>query len=317
MMKRKLVTGIILGVVLLSLIGAAIFRDRPDYNGADASSDEGQIGIINVTGVIVSGGSVGGFGGVQAGSMTIINQLREAAENPNIKAVVLYINSPGGSPAASLEIGNEIKRLRQSGKKVIAYMADTAASGAYWISCETDRIVANPTTLTGSIGVIMQTMDLQGLYDKIGVDYNVFKTGPYKDMGSNNRDVTPEEREIFQSLLDDDYQQFVDVVAEGRKMDRERVLELADGRVYSGRQAHELGLVDQLGDMYDAVQTAAEMAGIEGEPETVDLSPTGFWHELFGEVAARRYMGINGLELFNYRPMLLPGGGIDYEYIGR
>ncbi len=313
-MKRKVITGIIFGIVALSLIAAAALNEQRNFRAQSATSGNDAIGIINVTGAIMSGGGGGGFSSIQSGSMDIINQLRKAGEDPNIKAVVLYINSPGGSAAASLEIGNEIKRLRKSGKKVVAYMSDSAASGAYWISCATDRIVANPTTLTGSIGVIMQTVDLQGLYDKIGINYRTFKSGPYKDMGSSSRDMTEEERKIFQSMLDDTYQQFIDVVVEGRNMSRDEVLKLADGRIYSGRQAYELGLVDQLGDMHDAVQTAAKMAGIKGEPEIINLSPTGFWEQFLGVIAARKTFTINDLNVIPYGPMLLPGGGTEYEY---
>ncbi|MBM7853760.1 protease-4 [Desulfohalotomaculum tongense] len=304
-MKRKIVAGLIIGVVMLSLFAAAVFKEEPVLNRAAGGADA-DIGIVDITGVITTGGS-GGFGGdVSAGSQTVISQLQEARENPNIKAVVLHINSPGGSAAGSLEIGSEIKRLRQSGKKVVAYMGDIAASGAYWISCETDSIVANPATITGSIGVIMQTMDLQGLYDKLGIDTNVYKSGPHKDMGSASRDVTEEERAIFQSMIDDIYQQFVTVVANGRNMDVERVKELADGRIYTGRQALELGLVDELGDMHRAIQIAAELAGVDGEPSVVDLSPRTVWDELFGQLSAGGKFQLYRFKLPYFGLLLLP-----------
>lgn len=280
-MQRKTITLAILAVVLISLVGAAVFKGKPATS--TNTPNQASIGVIKITGAIASGSSGGGgFYEVITGSQTVIEELRQAKDDPNIKGVVLYVNSPGGTPAGALEIGNEIKRLRKAGKKVVTYMAETAASGAYWIACETDLIVANPTTLTGSIGVIMQTTDLQGLYDKLGVEQNVFKTGPYKDMGSSARDITPEEREIFQSIIDDSYQQFLEVVAKGRNMDIEQVRQLADGRVYTGRQALELGLVDQTGDFHQAIQTAAKMAGIKGEPNLVHLSTQTFWESLLG-----------------------------------
>ncbi|MBO8137806.1 MAG: signal peptide peptidase SppA [Desulfotomaculum sp.] len=315
-MKRRIVTGVILAVVLLSILGAVVFKNRPNFNAPAVGRGTGDdIGLISISGVITTGSSAAGFAGsANTGSQTVISQLREAGENPSIKAVVLYINSPGGSAAGSLEIGSEIKRLRRSGKPVVAYMADMAASGAYWISCETDTIVANPSTMTGSIGVIMETLDLQGLYDKLGIDTNVFKSGPHKDMGSQNRDVTEEERKIFQSIIDDIYQQFLTVVAEGRNMDINKVKELADGRVYTGRQALKLGLVDEVGDLHRAVQAAAELADIKGRPSVVNLSPRTFWDELFGQLSA-----VNGPPVLQnfyspyFGPMLLPEG---YAAIG-
>ncbi|MEG6617437.1 signal peptide peptidase SppA [Peptococcaceae bacterium 1198_IL3148] len=294
MSKRKIVTIAILGVVVISLIAAALGQN----NGAKTTgAAEDSIALIDISGMIVSGTSGGSFtGDVMTGSQTVIEQLRQAKDDPNIKGVVLRINSPGGTPAGSLEIGNEIKRLRQSGKKVVAYMAETAASGAYWISCETDRIVANPTTMTGSIGVIMQTVDLQGLYDKVGVEQKVFKSGPHKDMGSEARDITPEEAAIFQGLIDDSYEQFLEVVANGRNMEMEKVRALADGRVYSGRQALKVGLVDQVGDLQQAIETTAKMVGIKGEPQVVNFGPKNFWDQLLGV----KLMGLQ------YGPQLLP-----------
>ena len=159
-MKKKTITMGILAVVFISLLGASVFKGKP--SGNTSTTAQASIGVIEITGAIASGSSGGGFSQVITGSQTVIEELRQAKEDPNIKGVVLYINSPGGTPAGSLEIGNEIKRLRQSGKKVVTYMAEMAASGAYWVACETDVIVANPTTMTGSIGVIMQTADLAG-----------------------------------------------------------------------------------------------------------------------------------------------------------
>ncbi|MTI80630.1 MAG: signal peptide peptidase SppA [Firmicutes bacterium] len=308
-MKKKIIAGAIIGVVLLTLIAVGLFRDKTGLDRvAGDNSGEGEIGIIHISGVITTGGSSGGFtGAVNAGSQTIISQLQDARENPQIKAVVLYINSPGGSAAGSLEIGNEIRRLRKAGKKVVAYMADSAASGAYWISCETDTIVANPATMTGSIGVIMRTTDLQGLYDMVGIDNNVFKSGPHKDMGSEVRDVTEEEREIFQSMINDIYDQFLNVVSRGRDMDMEQVKKLADGRVFTGRQALEKGLVDELGDMHKAVQTAADMAGIEGDPSVVNLSPRTFWDEFLTEMKNANKLNLQKLGLLpDYGMLLLP-----------
>ncbi|MCD5407018.1 MAG: signal peptide peptidase SppA [Desulfotomaculum sp.] len=306
-MKKKVITGIIVLVLVLSVALTAIFKDLPATDRPTQVLGN-AVGIIDITGPIVSGGSGGGFSSdPQAGSTAVINQLREAAANPDIQAVVLYLNSPGGSPAASLEIGNEIQRFRQQDKQVVAYMSDMAASGAYWIASQTDIIVANPTTMTGSIGVVMQTMEWHGLQNLIGLETNTFKSGPHKDIGSPCRDITAIEANIFQSMIDDIYQQFITVVAEGRNMELTEVKKLADGRVYTGRQAFELGLVDELGDMKQAVQVAADLAGIEGEPHIINLTPVSFWDEFMGQMSIGSKSPWSYLNIKpHYGPMLLP-----------
>jgi protease-4 len=287
-LKKKVIAGIVLGIVAFTLVFAAV--SKPGDNNAVSSHGNGEVGIIYIEGVIANGQS-GSALGDQAVSEDIATALREAARDPGLKAVVIRLNSPGGTAAAAQEIGAEVERLRKSGKKVVASMGDTAASGAYWIAAGTDRIVANPGTLTGSIGVIMERYDLQGLYGKVGVDTETFKSGPYKDMGSSSRSSTPEERAIFQSMIDDIYSQFVEYVAQGRHKDIAEVKTLADGRVYTGRQAKELGLVDQLGDFHDAVLLAGALAGIPGEPTVVELGPKNFFRELFGVTGGNTFFG--------------------------
>lgn len=278
-MKKKVIAGIVLGIVAFTFVFAAI--TKPGGNAAASKHGNDEVGIIYIEGVIANGQSGSALGG-QTASEDIAATLREAARNPGLKAVVIRLNSPGGTAAAAQEIGAEVERLRKSGKKVVTSMGDTAASGAYWIAAGTDLIVANPGTMTGSIGVIMERYDLQGLYGKIGVDTETFKSGPYKDMGSSSRSSTPEEQAIFQSMIDDVYSQFVEYVAQGRHMDVPTVRDLADGRVYTGRQAKELGLVDQLGDFHDAVLLAGSLAGIPGEPTVVELGPKNIFRQLFG-----------------------------------
>jgi protease-4 len=279
-LRKKVIAGIVLGIVFIILVIMVV--SKPGNNNAVSPRSHGEVGIIYVEGVIANGRSGGTALSDQTVSEDVAAALREAARSPEIKAVVIRLNSPGGTAAAAQEIGAEVDRLRKSGKKVVASMGDTAASGAYWIAAGTDSIVANPGTMTGSIGVIMERYDLQGLYGNIGVDTETFKSGPYKDMGSSNRSTTPEEQAIFQSMIDDIYSQFVDYVAQGRQMDAARVRTLADGRVYTGRQAKELGLVDQLGDFHDAVLLAGFLAGIPGEPAVVELGPNNIFRDLFG-----------------------------------
>lgn len=285
MRRQRLWAGVIFAVVLLSLVLAAVFGVRGGAPGRVASGE--AVGIVRIEGVIV-GGTGGDFMGATLGADGVVAQLRRAADDPSIKAVVLRLNSPGGSAAAAQEIGQEVDRLRQAGKKVVASMGDTAASGAYWIAAKADRIVANPATITGSIGVIIQTQHLVGLYEKLGIDTETIKSGPHKDMGSPARPLTPEERRIFQGMVDDIYDQFVAVVARGRRMDASKVRELADGRVFTGNQAKKLGLVDELGDLRDAVRLAGRLAGIRGEPCVVELGPRTIWRNLFGGLESAR-----------------------------
>lgn len=292
MNKKLIIAAIILGLGFFSLIGA--FALQPRGNRGSSGQDLGQsIGIINVEGVIMGGSSAGTLLSSGAGSRELMEQLKEARENPDIKGVVIRINSPGGSSPASQEIGEEIDKLRKSGKKVVASMGDIAASGGYWIAAKADKIVANPATMTGSIGVIIDLQNLQELYGKIGVKPITIKSGPHKDMGSTSRPLTTEEREILQSMVDDIYEQFIDVVATGRHMKREDVKKLADGRIFTGRKAMELGLVDQMGNYYDAIELAGKMAGIDGEPQVIELGKENPWEMFFsGTRRARTLLGV-------------------------
>jgi len=207
--------------------------------------------------------------GVIQNSSEVIRQLRKYAKDSSIPAVVVHINSPGGGAAPSQEIYEEIKKLREKGKKVVASMGTVGASGGYYVACAADTIVANPATLTGSIGVIFQFPVAEELFKKIGVKFEVIKRGEIKDVGSIARSMTQRERESIQSVVDDTYEQFVEVVAESRGMKKEEVLKIADGSIFTGRQAKELGLVDELGNLQDAIKIAGEMVGIKEYPRTV------------------------------------------------
>ena len=234
---------VILGIRILGEPGAAPFG-------------RGRVAIVEVDGLIVD-------------AERVIRELERATDDPSVRAIVVRVQSPGGVVAPTQEIHAAIARVRARGKPVVASMGSVAASGGYYLSAAADRIVANPGTLTGSIGVIMQLAELQELLKKVGVHYDIVKTGRYKDTGNISRPLTPEERAILQSLLDDMYDQFVDAVASGRHLARSAVLTLADGRVYSGRRARELGLVDQLGGLDDAVRLAGELGGISGKPRVL------------------------------------------------
>jgi len=215
-----------------------------------------KVAVVEIEGIIVDGS-------------TAVRELREHAENPSIKAVVLRVNSPGGVVAPTQEIFAAIQRARKAGKPVVATLGAVAASGGYYVAAAADRIYANPGTLTGSIGVVMQMANLEGLLKKVGVEYVVVKAGAYKDVGSFARTMSPEERKMLQALLDDVYSQFVDAVAEGRGLERKDVLAFAEGRIYSGQQALTLKMVDELGGFEDAVEAAGKLANIPGRPKLV------------------------------------------------
>ena len=241
-----------------------------------------QVAVIHVEGVIVGGRGQGGLWGDGGGTDSVIRQIQAARDDAEVRAVVIRINSPGGSAPASQEVGEELKKLRASGKVVIASMGDVAASGGYWIAALCDRIYANPGTITGSIGVYIPYANWQELLKKIGVSGEKIKSGPHKDMLSPERPMTEKERAIVQEMVDDLYEQFVAVVAEGRKMDPVKVRQLADGRIYTGRQAKALGLVDEMGSMEEAVLAAAKTAGITGKPVLKEYGRSGFWEAIFG-----------------------------------
>ncbi len=200
--------------------------------------------------------------------LRITSQLVEFKKDKRIKAIILRIDSPGGGVGPSQEIHREVQKTAQS-KTVIASMGGVAASGAYYIAAAANKIVADPGTITGSIGVIMQFVHLEELIDKVGIKFEVLKSGEFKDIGSSHRKMTKTERELLNALIADVQKQFVEAVAEGRNMDPNKVQEIADGRVFTGAQAKELGLVDDLGNFQDAVQMAKKMVGIKGEVELV------------------------------------------------
>lgn len=206
--------------------------------------------------------------GVISSSRDIMEELVDYRENPTVKAVVLRINSPGGAVGPAQEIYEEVGKLAKV-KPVVVSMGAVAASGGYYVAVPASRILANPGTLTGSIGVIMQFTNIEELLAKIGLKSQVVKSGAHKDIGSVTRPMTEQEREILQQLIDDVHQQFVTAIAEGRKMDLKRVKELADGRIYTGRQALKIGLVDELGNLQDAVALAGKMGGIQGRPQVI------------------------------------------------
>lgn len=248
-MKKRRVY-LILGTIIALFVILLILRSR------DGGTSIGQkVAVVDITGVITRADA----------TIKLIHAYRD---DSSIKAIVIRINSPGGSVAPVQEIYSELKKIE---KPIVASMGGSAASGGYYVACAADTIMANPGTLTGSIGVIMQFTQLKGLYDKVGLGHQVIKSGDFKDTGSPFRELTEQERAVLQATVDDVYNQFVDTIFEARGdlLTRAEIVELADGRIFSGKQALESKLLDQLGNLPDAIETAGELAGIEGKPKVV------------------------------------------------
>lgn len=285
-MQRKHVIIIVVAAVLMLglLIIAAV---AAVWIGVTGTGLGDKVALVHVEGVITSGrGSGGLLGDGSAGSEYIVGLLERARKDDSVKSLVVRINSPGGSAAGSQEIYREISKVRRSGKKVTVSMGDVAASGGYYIASAADRIYAGPATLTGSIGVIMGTADVHELLGKLGIDLGSIKSGKYKDMGTFTRPMTPDEQRIAKDLIGDVFDQFVTDVGKGRKLDKNEVRKLADGRVYTGRQALKLRLVDRLGGLQDALRAAADDAGIKGEFGVVEYDRGGLFDLLFGRSAS-------------------------------
>ena len=249
--KILIYCGIFLILFTIILFMSGVFAGEPVGD---------KLALIDIPGVIIS-------------SNDVINDIKKYNEDRSVKAIVLRIDSPGGVVAPTQEIYRELNRIE---KKIIVSMGATAASGGYYIACTADRIFANPGTLTGSIGVIMNFPRLEGLTKKIGIDREIIKSGEHKDSGSPYRNFTPDEKQIFQVMVDDVYNQFLDAVYEGRKhtnLTKEQIKSIADGRVMSGRQALQYKLVDELGGLEDAVNYAAKISGIKGRPKIVKNRP--------------------------------------------
>lgn len=253
-----------------------------------------RIAVVDIEGQIVAGENGSSiFGNVVAGSETIMSQIRKAAADRSIKGLILKINSPGGSSPASEAIYREVLRFReQTGKPVLAVMGDVAASGGFYIAVGADEIYANPATITGSIGVIMQFANYEDLYQKYGVEMTTIKSGKYKDIGDSARELTREEHEMLQLIVNQIYQRFVRAVVSGRMLTEERVLELAQGQIYTGIQAKKLGLIDYLGNFYDAVDYFSNKINIKGKPLLVYYTETSLIKNIISSLSSKIFTGV-------------------------
>lgn len=242
-------------IIIAAVIAFLVIFGRLLIRGGEGMGD--KVAIIEIKGTITD-------------SEEIIAQIHQHRDNSGVKALVLRIDSPGGSVAPVQEIFGELKKINQP---IVASMGSTAASGGYYLACAAEQIYANPGTLTGSIGVVMQFIKLKDLYQKIGIEYQVIKSGEHKDIGNPQREMTQEERDLLQATIDDVRLQFIEAILQSRKdlISQEEIEFLADGRIFSGQQALRHKLVDHLGNLPDAILAAGRLANITGQPKTTQI----------------------------------------------
>jgi protease-4 len=277
--KRWIALGIAVGLLIVSLISRFsttmattdfdnLLRSIEDPYGEEII-EEGtsfdKIAVLRLNGIIIDDGGTGNLlGGITYSHQRFLDLLEHTAEDDSVQAVVLDVNTPGGGVVESAEVHDKVAALQEEyDKPVYVSMGNTAASGGYYVSAPAEKIVAHPATLTGSIGVIMESMNYAELADELGIDFNTIKSGEYKDIMSGSREMTDDERALLQDMIDEMYADFVDVIVDGRGMSEETVRDLGDGRVYTGSQAVENGLVDELGSLDDTIAMVKEDYGLE------------------------------------------------------
>ena len=281
-----------LGFFLFLYLIASSIGDRTEVV---TTGHGGKIAVIELKGVITS-------------SENIVRQLKKYRENSSIKGILLRVDSPGGGVVASQEIYEEVKKTRDDGKPIVVSMGALAASGGYYVSCGASRLVANRGTLTGSIGVISEFLQLKEALDKLGVGFKTIKSGKLKDAGSFSRKMTEEDERYFQEIMDDVHRQFISVVESERHLEHGLVVKIADGRVFTGEQAVEKGLVDTLGTLEDAIKITAELAGISGEPSIVkERKARSLWDAVFNDMDET---------LTDLKNELLEKPALSYRFVG-
>lgn len=316
--RETIIAGLVLTFCFLTAAGSWAFglaRKAPTAGSASGGSDltstllsdRADLAIITVEGQIMHKASSGGFGssGSGAAAERLVSAIQQA-EKDGVKGILLQINSPGGSAAASDAVYQELLRVKKRSKiKVVAAMGDVAASGGYYIACAADTIMANPATLTGSIGVISQFTNFSELMNKLGVSATVIKSGAYKDIGSPFRASSDAEKKLMQAMIDDVYDQFLTAVADGRKMTKAQAKPLADGRIYSGRQAHQLKLIDQLGDYTQALDLLRKTTQLGKDAKVKDYMKPSF-NDILASFSTRvRGLGFSGsLEELAYAELM-------------
>jgi protease-4 len=274
---------------LVSSIGSEI-ENQAKKGALISGSGEDVIALVNIDGIIVEkkpGGGLGSFSEDFTSARKVKNILSSLSSNDKVKAVILRVNSPGGSAVASEEIYREILKFKKvSGKKVVAYFSDIAASGGYYVAVASDKIVANPSNLTGSIGVIISYLNFEELASKYGVKNIVFKSGPHKDLLSEFRQPTEKEKSIIEGLIDDSYENFVKAVSQGRGLTEEEVKKAADGRIYSAKSAMEMNLIDEIGGLDQAIGEAQKLANLK-EASVIEYGQSSFWESILENLSGR------------------------------
>ena len=311
--ERKLTVAILAMLILVAVIAIVDISFKIEEKRSReiklVMPDTGAgVGIVRVEGPIELSAPSGPFG-LPAGAESIVKRLDALAKDSSIKAVVIRINSPGGTVAATQEIYEKIMKLRKKNIPVVASMGDVAASGGYYVAAACNHIVANYGTVTGSIGVIAYSPNLRRLFDKFGIQMNVIKSGKYKDILAAHRDMTSEERALLQEMIDSSYGKFVKDIAAGRNMSESDILKIADGRVMSGSTALQNKLIDQTGTFEDAIMKARELAALDEDSPVYEESTSPF-NEIFGQL--NRFLGnrsIPGSE------MLYPVYKLEYRYM--
>ena len=320
--KKKLVKTLILVYSLTILLGLFLaLKNRPSSPSINLGnqaasflkfSKKGTVGVVKIHGPIYFSDSNQPW--EDAGAESWEREIIKLSKRRNIKAIVLDINSPGGSVGAVQELYSEILRIRKT-KHIpfVASFGDVAASGGYYIASACDKIVAHPGTLTGSIGVIFDATDLQGLFRKIGVKMSPIKSGKFKDIGSPARAMTPAEKNLLQKIIDDTYEQFLSAVSLGRNIPLKKLRPIADGRIFSGNQALKDHLVDELGDFHDAIILAARLGGISGKPRVIRGG--GNFDQIL-ELLNSRFLGnpVSAASLIGKLEM--PRAGLEYLWTG-
>jgi protease-4 len=295
MRQKRILVGLGVIAVLMIFFFVVLFLTGRNIRKTARLAFGEKIAVVEIKGVITQ-------------SSGIIEEIQQYGEDEGVKAIILRIDSPGGGVGPSQEIHREILKVK-SKKKVVTSMGSVAASGGYYVACASDLIVANPGTITGSIGVLMEFTNIEELFKKIGIKGVVLKSGEHKDIGSPFREMTPEEKKIIQGVIDNVHQQFIQAVAQGRRLELAKVVEIADGRILTGEQAKQLGLVDQIGNLQDAIDTVAKMVGIEGKPTVLyPKKRFSLWELLVKQTASTILETLyeKGFEL-NYR-LLSPAG---------
>lgn len=304
--KERQIALAVLVFCFLTAVGNWFFGLRDHLNNQQASgssptreltesllADSADLGVIAVEGAIMYKAD-GGFGGSKGASGEHLVQLIQQAEKDGVKGLLIKINSPGGSAAASQAVYEQLMKIRKrSNIKIVSAMGDVAASGGYYIACASDIIVANPATLTGSIGVIAQFSHVKGLMQKLGVSTTVLKSGKFKDIGSPFRDASEADKQLMQNIINDTYEQFLDAVTAGRKMPKANIRKLADGRIYTGNQALKNHLVDKLGDYSVALDMLKKMTQAPKNARIKDYSKPSL-NDLFSMIGAKLQFSSSG-----------------------